>query len=185
MSSSTVTVIAGPTAVGKGTVIARLRELFPEVELSVSMTTRSPRPGEIDGVHYHFVSEDQFTQLIDSKQMLEWAPVHGKYHYGTPRGPVDDAVRRGVPFLLEIDVAGVRQVRDSLPDARFVFIAPPSWDVLVSRLVGRGTEDPAEQERRLRTAKVELAAAGEFDVTIVNDDLELAVHELAHVMGLE
>ena len=97
MSSSTVTVIAGPTAVGKGTVIARLRELFPEVELSVSMTTRSPRPGEIDGVHYHFVSEDQFTQLIDSKQMLEWALVHGKYHYGTPRGPVDDAVRRGVP----------------------------------------------------------------------------------------
>ena len=185
MSSSTVTVVAGPTAVGKGTVIARLRELFPEVELSVSMTTRSPRPGEIDGVHYHFVSEDQFAQLIDSKQMLEWALVHGKYHYGTPRGPVDDAVRRGVPFLLEIDVAGVRQVRESLPDARFVFIAPPSWEVLVSRLVARGTEDPAEQERRLRTAKVELAAADEFDVTIVNDDLELAVHELAHVMGLE
>ena len=141
MSTSKVTVIAGPTAVGKGTVIARLRERFPQVELSISMTTRSPRPGEVDGVHYHFVSEEEFLRLVDSGQMLEWALVHGKYHYGTPRGPVDDAVKRGVPFLLEIDIAGVHQVRESLPDAQFVFLAPPSWEELVARLVNRGTED--------------------------------------------
>lgn len=185
MSTSKVTVIAGPTAVGKGTVIARLRERFPQVELSISMTTRSPRPGEVDGVHYHFVSEEEFLRLVDSGQMLEWALVHGKYHYGTPRWPVDDAVKRGVPFLLEIDIAGVRQVRESLPDAQFVFLAPPSWEELVARLVNRGTEDAAEQERRLLTAKTELAAEDEFDVTVVNDDLETAVEELAQIMGLE
>ena len=185
MSTSKVTVIAGPTAVGKGTVIARLRERFPQVELSISMTTRSPRPGEVDGVHYHFVSEEEFLRLVASGQMLEWALVHGKYHYGTPRGPVDDAVKRGVPFLLEIDIAGVRQVRESLPDAQFVFLAPPSWEELVARLVNRGTEDAAEQERRLLTAKTELAAEDEFDVTVVNDDLETAVEELAQIMGLE
>ncbi|WP_448751105.1 guanylate kinase [Actinomyces sp.] len=185
MSTSKVTVIAGPTAVGKGTVIARLRERFPQVELSISMTTRSPRPGEVDGVHYHFVSEEEFLRLVDSGQMLESALVHGKYHYGTPRGPVDDAVKRGVPFLLEIDIAGVRQVRESLPDAQFVFLAPPSWEELVARLVNRGTEDAAEQERRLLTAKTELAAEDEFDVTVVNDDLETAVEELAQIMGLE
>ena len=185
MSTSKVTVIAGPTAVGKGTVIARLRERFPQVELSISMTTRSPRPGEVDGVHYHFVSEEEFLRLVDSGQMLEWALVHGSYHYGTPRGPVDDAVKRGVPFLLEIDIAGVRQVRESLPDAQFVFLAPPSWEELVARLMNRGTEDAAEQERRLLTAKTELAAEDEFDVTVVNDDLETAVEELAQIMGLE
>lgn len=185
MSTSKVTVIAGPTAVGKGTVISRLRERFPQVELSVSMTTRLPRPGEVDGVHYHFVSDDEFMRLVDSGQMLESALVHGKYHYGTPRGPVDDALERGVPFLLEIDIAGVRQVRESLPEAQFVFLAPPSWEVLVSRLVNRGTEDASEQERRLQTAREELASEGEFDVTIINDDLDVAVAELAHIMGLE
>ena len=185
MSTSRVTVIAGPTAVGKGTVITRLRERFPQVELSVSMTTRSPRPGEVDGVHYHFVSEEEFVHLVDAGQMLEWALVHGKYHYGTPRGPVDDAVKRGVPFLLEIDIAGVRQLPQTLPYARFVLLAPPSWDELVARLVNRGTEDAAEQERRLLTAKTELQAEGEFDVTVVNDDLETAGEKLAQIMGLE
>ena len=149
MSTSKVTVLAGPTAVGKGTVIARLRERFPQVELSVSMTTRSPRPGEVDGVHYHFVSEEEFVRLVDAGQMLEWALVHGKYHYGTPRGPVDDAVKRGVPFLLEIDIAGVRQVRQSLPDAQFVFLAPPSWDELVARLVKLQSRNVVFSRQRL------------------------------------
>src|SRR5690606_17233669 len=165
-ASAPVTVLAGPTAVGKGTVSAAIRERYPEIWLSVSATTRAPRPGEIDGVHYRFVSAEDFDALVENGQMLEWAVVHGRNKYGTPRGPVEDKVREGRPVLLEIDLAGARQVRESMPEARFVFLAPPDWDTLVQRLVGRGTEDAEEREHRLATARVELAAESEFDVTI-------------------
>ena len=179
-----VTVLAGPTAVGKGTVSAAIRDRYPEIWLSVSATTRAPRPGEVDGVHYRFVSEEEFTSLVEDGQMLEWAVVHGRNKYGTPRGPVDEKVAEGRPVLLEIDLAGARQVRESLPEARFVFLAPPDWETLVDRLVGRGTEGAEERERRLATARVELAAEGEFDVTIVNDTVDRAADELARLLGV-
>ncbi|MEO2098413.1 MAG: guanylate kinase [Brachybacterium sp.] len=179
-----VTVLAGPTAVGKGTVSAAIRARYPQIWLSVSATTRPPRPGEVDGVHYRFVGEEEFSRLIEDGQMLEWAVVHGRNKYGTPRGPVEQKVAEGRPVLLEIDLAGARQVRESLPEARFVFLAPPDWDTLVQRLVGRGTEDEEERERRLATARVELAAEGEFDVTIVNDSVDRAADELARLLGV-
>lgn len=138
--------------------------------------------GEIDGVHYHFVSEEHFSKLVAQGLMLEWAVVHGTYRYGTARQPVLDALAAGRPALLEIDLQGARQVRASMPDALFVFLAPPSWDELVSRLVGRGTEGEEERARRLRTATVELAAQPEFDVTIVNDDVPRASEELVSLM---
>ncbi|MFD1826850.1 MULTISPECIES: guanylate kinase [Mumia] len=171
-------VLAGPTAVGKGTVAACVREEHPEIWISVSATTRAPRPGEIDGVHYHFVSPEEFDRLVDEGQMLEWAVVHGSNRYGTPRWPVEERLAAGSPALLEIDLQGARQVREAMPEALFVFLKPPSWDELVSRLVGRGTEDEAERERRLATARVELAAEDEFDVTIVNADVGQACAEL-------
>lgn len=179
-----VTVLAGPTAVGKGTVSAAIRARYPEIWLSVSATTRAPRPGERDGVHYYFLDEDEFTRLVEDGQMLEWAVVHGRHRYGTPRGPVDEAVAAGRPVLLEIDLAGARQVRETLPDSRFVFLAPPDWDTLVERLVGRGTESEEERERRLATARIELAAEPEFDVTIVNDTVDRASAQLAALMGV-
>ena len=181
---SLVTGRAGPTAVGKGTVSAAIRARYPEIWLSVSATTRAPRPGEVDGVHYRFVGEDEFSALIENGQMLEWAVVHGRNKYGTPRGPVEEKVAEGRPVLLEIDLAGARQIRETLPEARFVFLAPPDWDTLVDRLVGRGTEDAEERTRRLETAKVELAAESEFDVTIVNDTVDRAADELARLLGV-
>jgi guanylate kinase len=179
-----LTVLAGPTAVGKGTVAADVRERYPEVWLSVSATTRPPRPGEVDGVHYRFVDEATFDQMVSDGGMLEWAVVHGRHRYGTPRDPVLKALAKGRPALLEIDLQGARQVKQTMPDALFVFLAPPSWDELVRRLVGRGTETPAERERRLTTARTELAAESEFDVTIVNDDVRRATDELVSWMGL-
>ncbi len=171
-------VLAGPTAVGKGTVAAAVRAAHPEIWISVSATTRAPRPGEVDGVHYHFVTPEEFDRLVDEGQMLEWAVVHGTNRYGTPRQPVVDHLNAGVPALLEIDLQGARQVREAMPDALFVFLKPPSWDELVSRLVGRGTEDEAERTRRLATAEVELAAEDEFDVTVVNAEVRQACAEL-------
>lgn len=184
-SDARLTVLAGPTAVGKGTVSADVRARYPEVWLSVSVTTRSPRPGEIDGVHYHFVAPEVFERMIAEGEFLEWAVVHGRNRYGTPRTPVLERLARGVPTLLEIDLAGARQVRAAMPHARFVFLAPPSWDELVRRLVGRGTEDPAERERRLETARVEMASADEFDHVIVNDQVGRATDELIGLMGLQ
>ncbi|MBP6995806.1 MAG: guanylate kinase [Phycicoccus sp.] len=174
--------LAGPTAVGKGTVAAFIREHHPAIWLSVSATTRPARPGEIDGVHYHFVSEDQFDAMIADDDLLEWAVVHGRARYGTPRRPVEAALAQGRPAMLEIDLQGARQVRVSMPQARFVFLAPPSWEELVHRLVGRGTENEAERARRLETATGELAAAQEFDITIVNDDVRRAAEELVSWM---
>ncbi|UEJ83294.1 guanylate kinase [Brachybacterium halotolerans subsp. kimchii] len=179
-----VTVLAGPTAVGKGTVSAAMRERYPDVWLSVSATTRAPRPGEVDGVHYSFVSDEEFTRLVETGQMLEWAIVHGRNRYGTPRGAVEQRVADGRPVLLEIDLAGARQVRETMPEALFVFLAPPDWETLVERLVGRGTEDAEERERRLATARVELAAESEFDVTIVNDTVADATDRLAALIGV-
>jgi guanylate kinase len=180
--SSKLFVLAGPTAVGKGTVAAAIRADHPEIYLSVSATTRPPRPGEVDGVHYHFVDDAEFDRLIAEGQMLEWAVVHGVHRYGTPRGPVDAALAEGRPALLEIDLQGARQVRVSAPDAVFVFLKPPSWEELVRRLVGRGTETEEERERRLATAREELAAEAEFDVTIVNREVHAAVDELVSLM---
>lgn len=182
--SARLTVLAGPTAVGKGTVSADIRARYPSVWLSVSATTRSPRPGEEQGVHYLFVSDGEFDRMVAAGEMLEWAVVHGRHRYGTPRGPVLSHLADGVPVLLEIDLQGARQVRATMPEARFVFLAPPSWEELVRRLVGRGTETEEERERRLATARVELAAEREFDHTIINDDVHGAADELVAVMGL-
>ncbi|MGI8985342.1 MAG: guanylate kinase [Nocardioidaceae bacterium] len=176
--SSRLVVLAGPTAVGKGTVAAYVRTHHTQVWISVSVTTRAARPGEVDGVHYHFVDDARFDQLIEGGDLLEWAVVHSAARYGTPRRPVERALAAGRSALLEIDLQGARQVRSSMPEAYFVFLAPPSWDELVRRLLGRGTEPVAEQERRLATARLELAAEPEFDTTIVNSDVATAARQL-------
>ena len=179
---SRLTVLAGPTAVGKGTIAAYVREHHPEIWISVSATTRRPRPGEVDGEHYFFVDDAEFDRLVADGEMLEWAVVHGSAKYGTPRRAVVEALAAGRPALLEIDLQGARQVRESMPEALFVFLAPPSWDELVSRLVGRCTESEAERERRLETARLELAAEPEFDVTIVNTEIPAAGEELVSLL---
>jgi guanylate kinase len=176
--------MAGPTAVGKGTVAADIRTRYPEVWLSVSATTRAARPGERDGEHYHFVDEAAFDAMIGRGELLEWAVVHGLHRSGTPRRAVEAALDAGRPTLLEIDLQGARQVRETVPGALFVFLAPPSWEELVRRLIGRGTETEAERERRLHTARLELAAEKEFDVTIVNRDVHGATDDLVQCMGL-
>lgn len=180
--ASRLVVLAGPTAVGKGTVAAYIRSNFPEVWLSVSMTTRKPRPREIDGTHYHFIDDEQFERMRAAGEFLEWAVVHGRAKYGTPRGPVDEVLAAGRMALLEIDLQGARQVREQIPESLFVFLAPPSWDELVRRLVGRGTESQEEREARLTTARHELEAQSEFDVTIVNDNVQRASEELVSLI---
>jgi guanylate kinase len=177
-STSRLVVLAGPTAVGKGTVSAHIRDHHPEVLLSVSATTRKPRPGEIDGVHYYFVDDAEFDRMIRDRELLEWATVHNSYRYGTPRPPIDRALDEGREVLLEIDLQGARQVRAAMPDALLVFLLPPTWEELVRRLIGRGTESAEEQQRRLDTAKVELGAQDEFDVKIVNSDVGTAAQQV-------
>ncbi|HEY6931764.1 MAG TPA: guanylate kinase [Marmoricola sp.] len=179
---SRLTVLAGPTAVGKGTVTAYIRDHYPDVWISVSATTRARRPGEVDGVHYRFVSEAEFDRMIADDELLEWAVVHGRARYGTPRRPVEEALEEGRVALLEIDLQGARQVRERMPEARFVFLKPPSWEELIRRQLGRGTEDAAERERRLATARVELAAEAEFDATVVNTEIPAAAAELVELM---
>jgi guanylate kinase len=181
---SRLVVLAGPTAVGKGTVTADVRRHHPEVWISVSATTRPPRPGEVDGVHYLFVDDAEFDAMIAGDELLEWAVVHNLARYGTPRGPVEAALAGGRPALLEIDLQCARQVRESMPEALFVFLAPPSWEELVRRLVGRGTEDEEQRERRLATARQELAAASEFDEVIVNDEVHASAEQLVALMAL-
>jgi guanylate kinase len=171
-------VLAGPTAVGKGTVSAYIRENYPDILLSVSATTRPPRPGEVEGVHYYFVSDAEFDRMIEQKELLEWATVHNSYRYGTPRPPIDAALAEGKRVMLEIDLQGARLVRNAMPEAVLVFLLPPSWDELVRRLIGRGTETGAEQTRRLETAKVELAAQDEFDYKVVNREVAQAAREV-------
>jgi guanylate kinase len=183
LASSRLIVLAGPTAVGKGTVAACVRERHPEIWISVSVTTRKPRPDEIDGYHYHFISDPEFDALIATDGLLEWAVVHKAARYGTPRAPVEETLATGKPALLEIDLQGARQVRARMPDAVLCFLKPPSFDELVRRLVGRGTEEPAERERRLETAREEMRAESEFDVTIVNTDVRIACEELVDLFS--
>jgi guanylate kinase len=180
-----LTVLAGPTAVGKGTVSADIRERYPEVWLSVSVTTRPPRPGEIDGKHYWFVSPSEFDRMVAEDELIESAVVHGVHRYGTPRRPVEEALREGRPALLEIDLQGARQVKRAMPGALFVFLAPPSWEELVRRLVGRGTEPPEVIERRLDAARTELAAEKEFDVTLVNTSVQDVCAELVALLAAQ
>ncbi|HWE88560.1 MAG TPA: guanylate kinase [Pseudonocardiaceae bacterium] len=172
-------VLAGPSGVGKSSLVHRLRELYPDLWFSVSVTTRAQRPGEVDGLDYHFVSDPEFDRLIERGELLEWAEIHGGAHRsGTPRSPIEHRLAAGQPALLELDLQGARAVRAALPEALLVFITPPSWDDLVHRLVGRGTESDEMVDRRLRTAKEELAARDEFDVEIVNDDVRRAAEDL-------
>lgn len=179
-----VTVLSGPTAVGKGTVVKRLRATHPDVFVSVSVTTRPARPGEQDGVHYLFISDAEFDRLVADGALLEWAVVHGVHRYGTPRQPVLDALAAGRAVILELDLQGARQVRDSWPDAHFVFLEPPTWDELLRRQAIRGTEDAAERERRLQTARQEMAAREEFDRSIVNREVDQAVEDLVSLLCL-
>jgi guanylate kinase len=169
--ASRLTVLTGPSGVGKSTVVARLREHHPEIWQSVSATTRLPRPGEIDGLHYWFLDDAAFDAAIAAGTFLEWARFAGN-RYGTPRQPVMEYLAKGVPALLEIELDGARQVRRAMPQALQVFLAPPSWDELVRRLIGRGTESPDVVQARLVQAEVELAAESEFDITVVNSSVD-------------
>ncbi|MDT5179743.1 MAG: guanylate kinase [Mycobacterium sp.] len=183
VATAPVVVLSGPSAVGKSTVVRCLRERVPGLHFSVSATTRLPRPGEVDGVDYSFVTPDQFQQLIDGGALLEWAEIHGGLHRsGTPAEPVREAARAGNPVLIEVDLAGARAVKAAMPEAITVFLAPPSWDALQSRLAGRGTETPEVMARRLDTARAELAAQGGFDRVVVNSQLESACSELVSLL---
>ncbi|WP_408015931.1 guanylate kinase [Rhodococcus chondri] len=176
-------VLAGPSAVGKSTVVRVLRNRVPDLLFSVSATTRDPRPGEVDGVDYHFVSRAEFDRMIDDGELLEWADIHaGLQRSGTPAAPVREALAAGRPVLVEVDLAGARAVRAAMPEAVLTFLAPPSWDVLVERLTGRGTETQDVVTRRLETARTELAAKDEFDTVVVNDDVDRAVDELVSLL---
>jgi guanylate kinase len=174
---SRLTVLSGPSGVGKSTVIAELRRFCPELWLSVSVTTRSPRAGEVDGREYFFVDDKEFDRMVAEGELLEWAEFAGN-KYGTPRMPLDEKLAAGIPCLLEIDLEGARQVRQSMPDARLVFLAPPSWEELVRRLTGRGTEPPEVVQRRLAAARRELAAESEFDLTLVNTSVQEVCHQV-------
>ena len=179
------TVIVGPSGVGKGTVVARLVERFPVVWVSVSVTTRAPRPGDVDGVTYHFLTDAQFDALIAADGLLEWAEVFGLARYGTPLEPVLAKMGEGRAVVLELDIQGARLARARVPGTRVVFIAPPSLEELERRLRGRRTESEAQIERRLETARRELASRGEWDAVIVNDDVDDAVDELVNFIGLD
>jgi guanylate kinase len=180
-SSPRLTVLTGPSGVGKGTVVRAVRSLYPHIWVSVSCTTRHPRPGERNGVEYWFVDRDRFAELVAAGDLLEHAEFAGNL-YGTPRAPVEQRLAAGEPTLLEIDRQGARQVRAAMPDARLVFLAPPSWAELERRLSGRATESDEHVAARLEQARVELAAADEFDVTIVNDDVARAAGELVRLV---
>jgi len=183
LKSPKLLVIAGPTAVGKGTVARRILETNSDFVISFSATTRQPRKGEVDGVSYFFLSDAEFDRLIESGQMLEFAVVHGTHRYGTPRQPVLAAIEAGKNVLLEIDIQGASQVKEQMPEAITVFIAPPSWEELVRRLEGRGTEDSVEMERRLATARIELQAQGQFDHVVINDDVAKCAQSVVELLS--
>lgn len=179
-----LTVLSGPSGVGKGSVIAAVRRRHPDVWLSVSVTTRPPRPGETDGLEYHFVHEAEFTRMVEAGELLEHATYAG-HRYGTPRAPVMERLAAGTPALLEIELQGARQVKAALPLSHLVFLAPPSFEELVRRLVGRGTEDPERVRRRMDIARTELAAEDEFETVIVNDDVERAADSLVALLDVQ
>lgn len=181
--SARLHVLSGPSGVGKGTVVAAVRRRHPDVFLSVSVTTRPRRPGEVEGVHYHFAEAAEFERMVRAGELLEHATYAGN-RYGTPRAPVDAQLASGAPALLEIELQGARQVRRAMPEAHLVFLAPPSWEELVRRLTGRGTESPEVVAARLALARQELAAEAEFDEVVVNDDVELAADRLVASMGI-
>ena len=182
-TSARLTVLTGPSGVGKGTLVNRLRERHPSLWLSVSATTRAPREGERDGEHYFFQTRDRFDALVAEGGLLEWAEFAGNC-YGTPRQPVEAQLAGGSPVLLEIELEGARQVRGSFPQAFQIFLAPPSFDELEQRIRGRGTDSEEAIQKRLARARQELEAQGEFDAVVVNDDLDLALAELERLMGL-
>ncbi|MET4164155.1 MULTISPECIES: guanylate kinase [Gordonia] len=176
-------VLVGPSAVGKSTVVAKVCAAMPDVYFSVSATTRDPRPGEVDGRDYHFVSAADFDKMIAADELLEWAEIHGGLQRsGTPIAPVLAALEAGKPVLVEVDLVGARNVVARLPEAVTVFLAPPSWDELVSRLTGRATETPEAIERRLATARTEMAAQDEFDHVIVNSEVDRAADQLVSLL---
>ena len=177
-----LTVLSGPSGVGKGSVVKVLRTRHPDVWLSVSVTTRAPRPGERDGVEYFFIDQAEFDRRVAAGELLEHDDHLGA-SYGTPRGPVEEQLAAGTPVLLEIDLHGARQVRARMPTSQLVFLAPPSFDELARRLVGRGTEDDLAVRERLDRARLEMAAEDEFDVVVVNDDLETAADRLVALMS--
>jgi guanylate kinase len=176
-----VFVITGPSGVGKGTLIRTLLERIPELELSVSATTREPRPGEEEGRDYHFLSEAEFDRRVLEGDFLEHADYSGR-RYGTLRSELERRLADGASVVLEIEVQGARQVKEKMPDAKRIFIAPPSEEALRTRLVGRGTDDETARERRLATAKSELAAQDEFDIVVINDRLDDAADELEKIV---
>jgi len=178
-----LTVLSGPSGVGKGSVAATVRRRHPQVWLSVSVTTRHPRPGEADGVQYRFVLPAEFERMAAAGELLEHAQYAG-HRYGTPRAPVLERLAAGVPALLEVELQGARQIRAALPDSRFVFLAPPSWEELVRRLTGRHTEDADVVHRRLEIARDELAAEREFDEVVINDTVESAADRLVTLMSI-
>jgi len=181
--NSRLTVLSGPSGVGKSTVVAELRRECPEIWISVSVTTRRPRPGEVNGREYYFVDNREFDRMLASGELLEWNEFAGN-KYGTPREPVRERIERDEPTLLEIDLNGARQVREVMKDdALFVFLQPPSWEELVRRLTRRGTEAPDVVERRLAVAREELAAAGEFDVTLVNTSVSEVCRQLVTLIN--
>lgn len=173
-----IVIIAGPAGVGKGSIVSGLLSRRSDFTLSVSATTRSPRPSETDGVEYFFIDDEQFDRLVAQGEMLEWAWVFGLNRYGTPRKPVDESISSGKTVILEIDLDGARQLRKTAPDAIHIFIKPPSFEELQKRLKGRGTESEEQLEARLKTAEVELAAVDEFDRVFINDDLEKTIEEV-------
>ena len=176
-------VLVGPSAVGKSTVVRCVRDRLPDLVFSVSATTREPRPGEVDGKDYYFVTSAEFDRMVETGELLEWAEIHGGLQRsGTPSAPVRQSLDEGKPVLVEVDLEGARSVRQVMPEAAMVFMAPPSWDVLVQRLTSRGTESPGAIERRLQTARVELAAEAEFDTVIVNDDVQRSCEQLVSLL---
>lgn len=176
-------VLAGPSGVGKSSVVSRLRQELPELFFSVSATTRAPRAGEVEGRDYHFVGAEEFAGLIAGGDLLEWAEIHGGLQLsGTPRAPVEQALAAGRPVLVEVDLQGARAIKQALPEAVTVFVEPPSFDELARRLAARGTESEAQYRRRLETARLELAARDEFDVALVNDDVEAVVARLVDLL---
>jgi guanylate kinase len=174
-------VITGPSGVGKGTIVKSLLAQNPQLFLSISATTRTPRDGEIDGVNYYFLSPEQFADMIEQSALLEWAEYAGNY-YGTPKKPVEESIQKGKTIILEIEVLGARQIQKNFPSATRIFILPPSFSELETRLRGRGNDSDQAIVKRLAKAKEEIAVSDEFDYQVINDDLEKAIAQIENII---